>query len=144
MQFDSNAEISTTIDMLKKHQTKQTVDESCRSLKHMAEKILDNQDLRNQIWKCFLLEIQESAKYMTQRRYSYLSDTTYEGLLAFKWSDVVKEMEQFNPLLLEVLLAVCVNQKVEKDMAKLVPELGIIYGILMKRRFKVINGHEIF
>lgn len=82
-----------------------------RFFQSLAREIYEIKDLREAIWQCFILEIEESSKYLTQRHFSYLGSNTYEDLLTFRWECVVQEMLDHNPLLLETLLAVCLPRK---------------------------------
>lgn len=106
------------------------------SFQSLARDIYEIKDLREAIWQCFILEIEESSKYLTQRHFSYLGSNTYEDLLTFRWECVVQEMLDHNPLLLETLLAVCLPRKSmnEPHFDVIYPEIGTVYGILMKRR----------
>lgn len=66
----------------------------------LAKKIYCIQSLRQNIWKLFISQLEDDSKYSTQRRASYLSDTGYSALVSFDWTSVVREMVDFNPLLL--------------------------------------------
>lgn len=111
------------------------------SFQSLAREIYDIKDLREAIWQCFILEIDESSKYLTQRHFSYLGSNTYEDLLTFRWECVVQEMLDHNPLLLETLLAVCLPRKSMNGphFDVIYPEIGTVYGILMKRRCKDLS-----
>lgn len=111
------------------------------SFQSLAREIYEIKDLREAIWQCFILEIEESSKYLTQRHFSYLGSNTYEDLLTFRWECVVQEMLDHNPLLLETLLAVCLPRKSmnEPHFDVIYPEIGTVYGILMKRRCKDLS-----
>lgn len=69
----------------------------------LAKKIYCIQSLRQNIWKLFISQLEDDSKYFTQRRASYLSDTGYSALVSFDWTSVVREMVDFNPLLLDGL-----------------------------------------
>jgi hypothetical protein len=108
----------------------------------IAQMIFCMDRLKQALWVQFLLQIEENSKYLTQRKLSYLSDTSYTGLVNFEWDSVVGEMIDINPQLVEVLLAVSTSRKhmsSSEHYSLLSKELELIYGILMKRRFKDLS-----
>lgn len=98
--------------------------------------------MKNALWRLFLQEIEEDAQVMTERKLTCLSNTYYEGLAQFDWFCVVEEMLRFQPLLTDVLLAVSTSKKnIQSDnhYSSITKEFGLIYGILMKRRYKDLS-----
>lgn len=113
----------------------------------LAKKIYCIQSLRQNIWKLFISQLEDDSKYSTQRRASYLSDTGYSALVSFDWTSVVREMVDFNPLLLDVLLSASTSAKKQRSAdhyKQIVPECGLVYGILMKRRFQDMSRIQRF
>lgn len=115
----------------------------------LAKKIFCTQSLRQNIWKLFISQLEDDSKYSTQRRASYISDTGYSVLVSFDWTSVVREMVDFNPLpvILDVLLSASTGAKKQRSAdhyKQIVPECGLIYGILMKRRFQDMSRIQRF
>lgn len=84
---------------------------------------------------------------MTQRRLSCLSDTGYLALVSFDWITVIQEMLDSNPLILDVLLSATTSSKKQRSVEhfkNIVPECGLVYGIIMKRRFKDMSRIQRF
>ena len=102
----------------------------------LAQSLIKDKKLKNSLWRLFLIG---DARVLTERKLSYLSNTTYEGLAQFDWSYVGEEMLRYQPLLTDVLLAVSTSRKniqSNDHYNSISKELGLIYGILMKRRYK--------
>ena len=60
---------------------------------------------------------------------------------------MVREMVDFNPLLLDVLLSASTSAKKQRSAdhyKQIVPECGLVYGILMKRRFQDMSRIQRF
>ena len=79
------------------------------------------------------------ARVLTGRKLSFLSNTTNEGLAQFDWFYVVEEMLRYQPLLTDVLLAMTTSGKnIQRNdhFNSISKELGLIYRILIKRRYK--------
>jgi hypothetical protein len=114
---------------------------------NVAKKMFNMQNLKKSIWKLFISQIEDDCRYSTQRHKSYLSDTGYSALLHFDWTCVVREMVDFNPFILDILLAASTNSKKQRNSnhyKDIVPECGLIYGIVMKRRFKDLSRIQRF
>ena len=77
---------------------------------------------------------------MCTKGHSYLSKIDFEGIRNFQWEKNIEEMYVQQRQLLQVLLTVCTN-KSENDQhfMQTGKELGLIYGILMKRRCKKLS-----
>ena len=78
---------------------------------NLAQSLIKDKKLKNSLWRLFLIELEEDARVLTERKLSYLSNTTYEGLAQFDWFYVVEEMLRYQPLLTDVIG--CVNQSKE-------------------------------
>ena len=105
---------------------------------NLAQSLIKDKKLKNSLWRLFLIDLEEDARVLTERKLSYLSNTTYEGLAQFDWSYVGEEMLRYQPLLTDVLLAVSTSRKniqSNDHYNSISKELGLIYGILMKRRY---------
>ena len=74
----------------------------------LAQSLIKDKKLKNSLWRLFLIELEEDARVLTERKLSYLSNTTYEGLAQFDWFYVLEEMLRYQPLLTDVLLAVSI------------------------------------
>ena len=72
--------------------------------------------MKNSLWRLFLIG---DARVLTERKLSYLSNTTYEGLAQFDWSYVGEEMLRYQPLLTDVLLAVSTSRNKFRVMTTL-------------------------
>lgn len=112
---------------------------SGRCMMDIAKSIMNIKTLKECIWTLFLLEIEEDARYMCEKRRSYLSQGNFDGLRLFQWVGVIQEMSLYQPRLLDVLttLGTNCNQLSSNDQQHfkaLAKEVGMIYGILMKRR----------
>jgi hypothetical protein len=108
----------------------------------LARQILDNKPLKECLWSLFVDEIDESANHLTQKGNSYLGHLEYQDLRFFEWNDVIQEMYTHQPRLLEVLLSVTTGKKkCENDQhyRESVKELGLVYGVLMKRRCHILS-----
>ena len=108
----------------------------------LAQSLIKDKKLKNSLWRLFLIELEEDARVLTERKLSYLSNTTYEGLAQFDWFYVVEEMLRYQPLLTDVLLAVSTSRKniqSNDHYNSISKELGLIYGILMKRCYKDLS-----
>lgn len=108
----------------------------------LANKIFEVDKLRESLWNLFMLKIEDDSKYLTQRKLSYLNHTDFDGLTSFDWNCVLKEMLDLNPLLVDVLLAISTSRKKQHQLQHykdIIPEFGLMYGILMKRRFKDLS-----
>ena len=77
----------------------------------LAQSLIKDKKLKNSLWRLFLIELEEDARVLTERKLSYLSNTTYEGLAQFDWFYVLEEMLRYQPLLTDVLLAVSTSRK---------------------------------
>lgn len=89
------------------------------------------------LWKLFLAEIHENTKYMCIKGHSYLSQLDFEALRSFQWEKIIEEMYVQQRQLLQVLLNVCTSTNKSEDdehYMHVVKEVGLMYGILMKRR----------
>ena len=72
--------------------------------------------------------------------HSYLSEIDFEGMRNFQWEKIIEEMYVQQRQLLQVLLTVCTNKSEDDQHFKQTgKELGLIYGILMKRRCKKLS-----
>lgn len=136
---EADMEVEESVSSWIKKLTKRRRNSS--SFQSLAREIYEIKDLREAIWQCLILEIEESSKYLTQRHFSYLGSNTYEDLLIFRWESVVQEILVDNPILLETLLAVCLPRKSmnEPHFDVIYPEIGTVYGILMKRTCKDLS-----
>lgn len=77
-----------------------------------------------------------------KKRFTYLNSTSNENLVNFNWLCITNEMLRFQPLLMDVLLSVSTPRRnIDNDdhYKSSIPELGLIYGILMKRRYKDLS-----
>jgi hypothetical protein len=95
--------------------------------------------LKECIWTLFLLELCEDATHMCQKRQSYLSHVDFDGLRLFQWVGVIEEMALYQPRLLDVLTTLATNNNQlssgnQQHFKGLAREVGMVYGILMKRR----------
>lgn len=120
---------------------------SGESIDILAKKIFCVQNIKQNIWKLFLSQIEDDCKYLTQRRLSCLSDTGYLALVSFDWITVIQEMLDLNPLILDVLLSATTSSKKQRSVEhfkNIVPECGLVYGIIMKRRFKDMSRIQRF
>lgn len=69
------------------------------------------------------------------------------NLVNFNWLYITNEMLRFQPLLMDVLLSVSTPRRnIDNDdhYKSSIPELGLIYGILMKRRYKDLSRIQRF
>ena len=72
--------------------------------------------------------------------HSYLSEIDFEGMRNFQWEKIIEEMYVQQRQLLQVLLTVCTNKSEDdQHFMQTGKELGLIYGILMKRRCKKLS-----
>ena len=102
--------------------------------------ILDIEVFKSCLWRLFLEEIQENTKYMCITGHSYLSEIDFEGMRNFQWEKIIEEMYVQQRQLLQVLLTVCTNKSEDdQHFMQTGKELGLIYGILMKRRCKKLS-----
>ena len=77
------------------------------------------------------------TKYMCIKGHSYLCEIDFEGMRNFQWEKIIEEMYVQQRQLLQVLLTVCTNKSEDdQHLMQTGKELGLIYGILMKRRCK--------
>lgn len=95
----------------------------------------------------FLQKNEDDAKCITEIRLTYLCFTLYDNLVYFNWLCITNEMLRIQPLLLDVLLSVSTTRKnIDNDdhYKSSIPELGFIYGILLKRRYKDLSRIQRF
>lgn len=74
---------------------------------------------------------------MCIKGHSYLSQIDFEAMRTFQWEKIVEEMYVQQRQLLQVLLTVCTSSNKSEDDQHYLhagKEVGLIYGILMKRR----------
>ena len=80
-----------------------------RGLGQLAAKVDDLaqslKKLKYSLWRLFLIELEEDARVLTERKLSYVSNSIYEDLAQFDWFYVVEKMPRYQPLLTDVLLA---------------------------------------
>lgn len=89
------------------------------------------------LWKLFFAEIHENTKYMCIKGHSYLSQIDFEASRSFQWEKIIEEMYVQQRQLLQVLLTVCTSTNKSEDdehYMHVVKEVGLMCGILMKRR----------
>lgn len=114
----------------------------------LAYAIFGCNELRQSLWMLFLQKkIEDDAKCITEKRLTYLNSTSNENLVNFNWLCITNEMLRFQPLLLDVLLSVSTpSRNIDNDdqYKSSIPELGLIYGILMKRRYKDLSRIQHF
>ncbi|XP_055997105.1 uncharacterized protein LOC130047014 [Ostrea edulis] len=79
----------------------------------LAKTLIKDKELKNALWRLFLQEIEEDAQVMTERKLTCLSNTCYEGLAH------------------------------DNHYSSITKEFGLIYGILMKRRYKDLSRIQI-
>lgn len=94
------------------------------------------------LWKLFFAEIHENKKYMCIKGHSYLSQIDFEAFRSFQLGKIIEEMYVQQRQLLQVLLTVCTStNKSENDehYMHVVKEVGLMYGILMKRRSNALS-----
>lgn len=109
---------------------------SCNVL-DICRAILEVKAFKMCLWKLFLAEIHENTKYMCIKGHSYLSQLDFEALRSFQWEKIIEEMYVQQRQLLQVLLNVCTSTNKSEDdehYMHVVKEVGLMYGILMKRR----------
>jgi hypothetical protein len=103
----------------------------------ICKAIMNVKALKNCLWSLFMDELAESAKYMCQKKRSYLSQIDYDALQCFEWEGIIEEMFTHQRQLLQVLVtaSTCARKTVKDDhYSDIAKEIGLIYGILMKRR----------
>lgn len=113
----------------------------------LAYAIFGCNELRQSLWMLFLQKIEDDAKCITEKRLTYLNSTSNENLVNFNWLCITNEMLRFQPLLMDVLLSVSTPRRnIDNDdhYKSSNPELGLIYGILMKRRYKDLSRIQRF
>lgn len=95
----------------------------------------------------FQQKFEDDANCITEKRLTYLNSTSNENLVNFNWLCITNEMLRFQPLLMDVLLAVSTprrNIDIDDHYKSSISELGLIYGILMKRRYKDLSRIQRF
>lgn len=71
---------------------------------------------------------------------SYLIENDYSSMTSFSWSKILEEMKTRHPILLRFLLAVCSpNTDPEKIPESMAPVLGMVYAILMQKRWHELS-----
>lgn len=94
------------------------------------------------LWKLFFAEIHENTKYMCIKGHSYLSQIDFETFRSFQLGKIIEEMYVQQRQLLQVLLTVCTSTNKSEDeehYMHVVKEVGLMYGILMKRRSNALS-----
>jgi hypothetical protein len=115
-------------DIMKKFCTRTSLD--------IAKQIMNIKSLRESLWSLFMLEIEDSAKKMACKKNSCLGQLSYDDLRCFERESIIEEMFIHQPRLLQVLITISAGETKVQDecLYKLAAkELGLIYGILMKR-----------
>ncbi|KAL5004258.1 hypothetical protein ScPMuIL_017714 [Solemya velum] len=108
----------------------------------IANKIFNVRHLKDFLWFLFLEEVERNAQCVCKNKSNYLRRTDYDSLVNFDWCYIVDEMLLKQPLLTDILLAACTEpKKLGKTVHfdKIMKELGLIYGILMKRRLITLS-----
>ncbi|KAL5008521.1 hypothetical protein ScPMuIL_014102 [Solemya velum] len=108
----------------------------------IANKIFNVRHLKDFLWLLFLEEVERNAQCVCKNKSNYLRRTDYDSLVNFDWCYIVDEMLLKQPLLTDILLAACTEpKKLGKTVHfdKIMKELGLIYGILMKRRLITLS-----
>ena len=93
--------------------------------------------IKESIWSLFMLEMQESAKYMSCKGRSCLSKLSYEDLKCFEWKTLLRKCSFISPCFWKLFLSY--PQDNEHHYLSLAKKLGLIYGILMKRRSHILS-----
>lgn len=104
--------------------------------------ILEVKAFKMCLWKLFFAEIHENTKYMCIKGHSYLSQIDFEAFRSFQLGNIIEEMYVQQRQLLQVLLTVCTSTNKSEDdehYMHVVKEVGLMYGILMKRRSNALS-----
>lgn len=107
-----------------------------------AKQIMNIKSLRESLWALFKLEVEESAKYIACKKNSCLGQVMYDNLRCFEWENIIEEMFIHQPRLLQVLVTVSTGENKLNDEChykSAAKEIGLIYGILMKRRCHTLS-----
>lgn len=108
----------------------------------IAKQIMNIKCLRESLWALFMLEVEESAKYIACKRNSCLGLVTYDHLKCFEWENIIEEIYIYQPRLLQVLITISTGENKLQDEChykSAAKEIGLIYGILMKRRCHTLS-----
>ena len=63
----------------------------------LAQSLVKDKKLKKNLLWNLLRELEEDARVLSERKLSYLSNTTYDGFAQFDWFYVVEEMKNSCP-----------------------------------------------
>lgn len=103
----------------------------------IASKVMMINETRKALEKMFKDDLDSDAALITNNK-SVLYRKSFEDLQSFQWGDIVSEKQ---PTLANILLAVMSKKMVtiENLPEILVPNLGLLYSILMQERYRSLS-----
>ena len=96
--------------------------------------------VRNSVLRMLAMDVTDRPAQQRKRsgpNRSVLLDTDFEGLETFKWTECVTEMVEKYPELVTLIISMMLKPEEQNDpraLAKVLPKLGLIYGIMIQNR----------